>query len=151
MPDRIFRVERLEAVVAFGLDAPFDAEHLILDLNVYRLPLDARHLHDNLQRVGGFENISRRHVKACRHRFLLLRRDFFLLLYFEFLSSHGRLHYAILMERGFSCSARGKKIASTPSRYSALILSASISTGRFRDRLKRPIVRSRRWRLMLSP
>src|SRR5689334_5193525 len=133
MPDRIFRVEGFEPVVVCGFDAALDTEHLVLDFNVYGFLRHAGHLHNDCQCVCGFENIRRRHVKTGGNRFFLLRCDFFLLLYLKFLSSHGYLHYAILMARGLSCSARGKNIASMPSRYSALILSASISTGRFRD------------------
>src|SRR3954451_25382561 len=64
MPDIVFGIERLHAVVFRRIDLRLDLQHLVLNTDINRFLVDPRHLHDHGQRVLGLEDVGRRRVGA---------------------------------------------------------------------------------------
>jgi hypothetical protein len=94
VPNIIFRVERLQAVILRQVKPPLYGQHSIFHTDINIALFDSRHFKDNRQVVFRFVDVRRRHKHPGRNRGLVFVLKLSLFLNLQFL--HGSHDTALI-------------------------------------------------------
>src|SRR5262245_1168342 len=136
-----------ESLILLRGDAPLEAQHAVVQLDLDVVLLDARHVDEEPQRVLVLADVDVGQVGPARTGVLLLLQ-LLLLLGSKILCGHRSCPpYAAwtVICRGLAAWARGIRRVITPCWKRASACSTSRSAGRWMARENRPQGRSRRW------